>query len=121
MGNMAQRAADRRQGALGGQEAAAGYAVNGEGVWTRHAANGGASVDTTTATNTKERQSWSRLDVQIRNSAKSLAQLERRMMDAPNIEARTKARERAAKTRTMLERMRAEQRAGCRPAITVPQ
>jgi hypothetical protein len=120
MGNMAQRAADRRQNERGNEEASPGYSINGEGVWTRHAAGGG-SVDTITATNTKERQEWSRLDVQIRNTAKTLAQLERRVMDAPNIEARTKARERAAKTRTMLERMRAEQRGGCRPAITVPQ
>ena len=76
-----QRAADRKQSELGGQEATPGYSVNGESLHSRRAASGGA-VDTTTATNTKERQYWSKLDVLIKHEAYVVERLERRAAEA---------------------------------------
>jgi len=104
-----QRAADRKQSELGGQEAAPGYSVNGESLHSRRAASGGA-VDTTTATNTKERQYWSKLDVMVKHEQQVVERLERRAAEARGTDRHPKICSRLQRTRALLARLRDEQR-----------
>jgi hypothetical protein len=108
--DLKQRAADRKQSELGGQEATPGYSVNGESLHSRRAASGGA-VDTTTATNTKERQEWARLDVMIKHEAYVVERLERRAAEARGTDKHAKICVRLQRTRALLTRLRDEQRA----------
>ena len=106
---MRERAGDRRQKDLGGQEASPGYHVNGEGEWSRHAAGGG-SVDVQTDTRTKERQEWSRLDHLIAHEIAVIGRLKRRMGKATDPAAIKLTRDRIDKTQVLVDRLRAEQR-----------
>jgi hypothetical protein len=104
------RADDRRQKDLGGYEATPGYAINGESKWTRQAASGG-SADTTTNTATKERQEWSRLDELIHHEAHQVRRLRRRVEAETDPAKVAVLLDRLTKTRTLLDRLRNEQRA----------
>ncbi len=107
---MRERAGDRLQKDLGGQEASPGYSVNGEGEWSRHAAGGGGSVDTQTDTRTKERQEWSNLDHLIAHEIAVMGRLKRRMAQAIDPDKIRLIRKRLDKTQVLLDRLRAEQR-----------
>jgi hypothetical protein len=106
---MRERAGDRRQKDIGGQEASPGYSVNGEGEWSRHAAGGG-SVDTQTDTRTKERQEWSDLDHLVAHEIAVMGRLKRRMAEATDPDKIRLIRKRLDKTQVLLDRLRAEQR-----------
>ncbi len=109
---MRARASDRRQKDIGGQEATPGYAVNGTSEWERHAA-GGSSVDTQTDTRTKERQEWSRLDKMVQHERKEVEKILRgieraKVEDPERVPFKIK---RLQRTRFLLARLEAEQRA----------
>lgn len=85
---------------------AIGYSGSGESKHTRRvSAPGGADP-----TFNRERQTWSKLDLMIEHEARVVARLERRALEARNTENYNPICTRLQRTRTMLERMRAEQR-----------
>jgi hypothetical protein len=107
-----QRAADRRQTDLGGQEATPGYAVNGTSQWERQAANGGSADTKPTAPSVRDRQEWSRLDVLIKHESYVVERLQRRAAEAKgDPDKHAKICVRLQRTRFLLDRLRREQMA----------
>jgi hypothetical protein len=106
MSEMQRRAADKRQSRLGGQEASPGFTANGEGEWTRHAAQGGKVGTQPTL---RERQSWSRLDLMIGHEEKVIARVERRLLRECDPKQRARDNERLRKLKSFVARLRAEQ------------
>jgi hypothetical protein len=82
------------------------YVPSGEGQWSRHAAHSGQGD----ATRTRERQEFSRLDVQIQKEMAEVIRHERRANEATEPGEVAKHIERALKTRRFLDRLRREQK-----------
>ncbi len=85
------------------------YVPSGEGQWSRHAAHSGGKVDTS---RTRERQEFSRLDVQIQKEMAELLRHERRVSEAKEPAEVAEHLERALKTRRFLDRLRRAQKEG---------
>ncbi|HVA17453.1 MAG TPA: hypothetical protein VMV59_07035 [Candidatus Dormibacteraeota bacterium] len=88
-------------------ERSPGYTANGESQFSRNAAHGGNSEakEASLGNNT-----WSRLDCLIAHNMKEVARQERQVLNATTATDLNTATARLEKTRTLLGRLRAEQR-----------
>ena len=85
---------------------AIGYSGSGESKHTRRVSSPGGADPSFN----RERQTWTRLDVAIEHQAKCVGRLTRRLMAATDPLEVADVTTRLSQTRTMLSRMRAEQK-----------
>ncbi len=103
---MRERASDRRQRELGGQEASPGYSNNAESEYSRRTASGGKAEP---GPSLRERQSMRHVDVMIVNVLGDLEKIETKMAREPDPTRAAKlAKQQEIKLR-FLDKLRAEQ------------
>ncbi len=87
-----------------------GYYPDGAGMYSHTATHRAQSQVKFTDHKPNVRADWSRLDVMCEHEQKQIERLERQLTRAAHPTVAAKVRDKIAKTRTMLERLRKEQR-----------